>query len=174
MKEVEGRFVGIDLAKRSYVARLEPNGAGKATILEGRTDEKGIRKLCTALGREDRVAIECCALGFWLARELRRTGSQRRSARHHLQIYKEDRPERRGEACMDPQASSARRAACCAAAERRGRGATGDSQRTPFEEGSSDRAGEPAPQSLCPGRPDGNGAKGPRDRRIPKAERPEP
>jgi transposase len=70
MKEAEGRFVGIDLAKRSYVARLEPRGAGRATILEGRTDEKGIVKLCSALGREDRVAIECCALGFWLAREL--------------------------------------------------------------------------------------------------------
>jgi hypothetical protein len=26
--------------------------------------------ISSALGREDRVAIECCALGFWLAREL--------------------------------------------------------------------------------------------------------
>jgi hypothetical protein len=73
-----------------------------------------------------------------------------------------------------PQAATARGAACCAAAERRGRGAMGDGQRTPFEEGASDRAGEPSPQSLCPSRADGNGAEGPHDRRIPKTERPEP
>lgn len=70
MKEQEGRSVGIDLAKRSYVARIEPEGEGNATLVSGKTDGPGIGKLCKHLRSSDRVAIECCALGFWLARRI--------------------------------------------------------------------------------------------------------
>jgi len=51
MKEAEGRFVGIDLAKRSYVARLEPK-AQEGDDPRRTYRREGIRKLCSALGRE--------------------------------------------------------------------------------------------------------------------------
>jgi transposase len=70
MEERERRFVGIDLAKRSYVARIETTDARAAKIIEGRTDERGLGKLAAALSPADLVTLECCALGFWLARWL--------------------------------------------------------------------------------------------------------
>lgn len=71
MKEEDGaRNVGIDLAKRSYVAWIESAAGAKPEAFQGSTDEQGIERLCARLRADDRVGIECCALGFWLARTL--------------------------------------------------------------------------------------------------------
>jgi len=71
METGEGRFVGIDLAKKTYVARIESNGEGPAVILTGKNDAKGYAKLCKTLSSADRIAIEAGALGFWMARLLK-------------------------------------------------------------------------------------------------------
>ena len=70
MKEEEQRFIGIDLAKRSFVAKVLLSGTGKGKILTGKTGYRGLRSLYKNLRPEDRVALEACSLGFWLARRL--------------------------------------------------------------------------------------------------------
>lgn len=70
MKDVERRFVGIDLAKRSYVAKVLRSGTDKGRILKGSTSPEGLKRLCHSLIPQDRVSLEACAQGFWLARRL--------------------------------------------------------------------------------------------------------
>ena len=55
--EASGRFVGIDLGKRTYDMCLVES-KGKITRTNGKTDFKGIDKLCEQLGADDLVAIE--------------------------------------------------------------------------------------------------------------------
>lgn len=70
MEERKARVVGIDLAKRTYVAHAIDPSKDKAVIWDGRTDEKGIERLCAKLRASDRVAIECCAFAFYLTKVL--------------------------------------------------------------------------------------------------------
>ena len=68
MEEAKSRVVGIDLAKRSYVAHAIDPAREKAVIWDGKTDEKGIERLCTKLKPTDRVGIECCSYAFYLVK----------------------------------------------------------------------------------------------------------
>jgi transposase len=70
MEATKTRVVGIDLAKRSYVAHAIDPAKDRAVIWEGRTDEKGIDGLCAKLRPSDRVAIECCSYAFYLVKVL--------------------------------------------------------------------------------------------------------
>ena len=72
MEESAIRVIGIDLAKRSYVAHMIDETAVKTQTLvwDGKTDEKGILRLCAKLRPTDRVGIECCAYAFYLAKVL--------------------------------------------------------------------------------------------------------
>jgi transposase len=70
MEEITNRVVGIDLAKRTYVAHAIDPGKDKAVIWEGKTDDKGVERLCAKLKAGDRVGIECCAYAFYLAKVL--------------------------------------------------------------------------------------------------------
>lgn len=70
MKDVERRFVGIDLAKRSYVAHFAQRGTDRGRIFLGKTDPKGLARLYNLLAPVDKVALESCALGCWLARSI--------------------------------------------------------------------------------------------------------
>lgn len=71
MEECRVRDVGIDLAKRTYVAHAIDPAKDKAVIWDGRTDEKGIERLCAKLKPSDRIAIECCSFAFHLAKVLK-------------------------------------------------------------------------------------------------------
>jgi len=73
MEDSSTRVVGIDLAKRSYVAHLIDETAVKTQTLvwDGKTDEKGISRLCAKLRPTDRVGMECCAYAFYLAKVLK-------------------------------------------------------------------------------------------------------
>jgi len=70
MEEAMTRVVGIDLAKRSYVAHAIDPAKDKAVIWDGKTDQKGIEKLCAKLRPTDRVGIECCSYAFYLVKVL--------------------------------------------------------------------------------------------------------
>ena len=70
--EASGRFVGIDLGKRTYdMCLVEPKG--KITRTNGKTDFTGIDKLCEKLGADDLVAIEACNLAMRIERRIRQT-----------------------------------------------------------------------------------------------------
>jgi transposase len=70
MEETKTRVVGIDLAKRTYVAHMIEDGNPKARIWDGKTDEAGILKLCSRLHAGDRIGIEACALAFHVSKVL--------------------------------------------------------------------------------------------------------
>lgn len=70
--EASGRFVGIDLGKRTYDMCLVES-KGKITRTNGKTDFKGIDKLCEQLGADDLVAIEACNLAMRIERRIRQT-----------------------------------------------------------------------------------------------------
>lgn len=70
MEGVKTRVVGIDLAKRSYVAHAIDPAEDKPILWEGKTDEKGIERLCSKLKSTDRVGMECCSFAFYLAKVL--------------------------------------------------------------------------------------------------------
>jgi len=77
MEETGIRYVGIDLAKRSFVGRIEFPDEAKAVVFHGKTDNAGIDKLMARLRPTDRVGMECCAYAFHLAKELtRRVGCE--------------------------------------------------------------------------------------------------
>ena len=68
--EATGRFVGIDLGKRTYeMCLIDQNG--KITRTNGKTDFKGLEKLCERLGADDLVAIEACNLAMRIERQIR-------------------------------------------------------------------------------------------------------
>jgi transposase len=71
MEQGKGRFVGMDLAKRSMeVCLLEE---GKAAVRSNyTTDAAGRARLGKSLQSNDTVAVEACALAFVLARQLKR------------------------------------------------------------------------------------------------------
>lgn len=64
------RVVGIDLAKRTYVAKAIETDTGKESVWNGSTDARGIGALCKKLRATDRVGLECCSLGFYVAKVL--------------------------------------------------------------------------------------------------------
>lgn len=73
MEEKVKRFIGIDLGKRSYTAHVGYSDGRKPDRFTGSTGSEGYWRLCQKLGKNDLVAIESCALGFYLAREIIRT-----------------------------------------------------------------------------------------------------
>jgi hypothetical protein len=70
MEDSKPRIVGIDLGKRTYVAHLIDQAKPKDQVWDGKTDEKGIGRLCAKLRPTDRVGMECCAFAFYLAKVL--------------------------------------------------------------------------------------------------------
>ena len=68
--EVAGRFIGIDLGKRTYEMCIVDQ-KGKITRTGGKTDFAGIDKLCEKLNADDAVAIEACNLAFRIERAIR-------------------------------------------------------------------------------------------------------
>jgi len=71
MEQKKGRFVGVDLAKRSMeVCFLAHDGTAERRSY--RTDDDGRRRLGSALRKSDRVAVEACSLAFVLSRQLER------------------------------------------------------------------------------------------------------
>jgi transposase len=79
MEETGIRFVGIDLAKRSFEARMEypDSGQQKGERFSGQTGKAGVDKLIARLKKNDRVGMESCAYAFYLAKEIiRRVGCE--------------------------------------------------------------------------------------------------
>jgi transposase len=71
MEPKRGRFVGVDLAKRSMeVCFLSEDGAVERRSY--RTDDEGRQRLGAALRKNDCVAVEACSLAFVLSRQLER------------------------------------------------------------------------------------------------------
>lgn len=70
--EVAGRFIGIDLGKRTYEMCIIDQ-KGKITRTGGKTDFAGIDKLCEKLNADDAVAIEACNLAFRIERAIRKS-----------------------------------------------------------------------------------------------------
>lgn len=70
--EVAGRFVGIDLGKRTYEMCIIDQ-KGKITRTGGKTDFAGIERLCEKLNGDDAVAIEACNLAFRMERAIRKS-----------------------------------------------------------------------------------------------------
>lgn len=70
--EVAGRFVGIDLGKRTYEMCIVDQ-KGKITRSGGKTDFAGIERLCEKLNGDDAVAIEACNLAFRMERAIRKS-----------------------------------------------------------------------------------------------------
>ena len=65
------RFIGIDLAKRTYVARMEDPDQLRSETWTGKTDEQGISNLLRKMASTDRIAMECCAFAFFLAKRIK-------------------------------------------------------------------------------------------------------
>ena len=70
--EAAGRFVGIDLGKRTYEMCIVDQ-KGKITRTGGKTDFAGIERLCEKLNGDDAVAIEACNLAFRMERAIRKS-----------------------------------------------------------------------------------------------------
>ena len=71
MEQEIGRFVGIDLAKKSMEVCILVDG--KAAIRSSfKTDAPGRARLAAKLDEHDTVAVEACSLAFVLARQLDR------------------------------------------------------------------------------------------------------
>lgn len=70
--EVAGRFVGIDLGKRTYEMCIVDR-QGKIKRSGGKTDFAGIDRLCEKLNADDAVAIEACNLAFRIERAIRKS-----------------------------------------------------------------------------------------------------
>lgn len=77
MEDTKPRVVGIDLAKRTYVAHGVDPSKNKALVWDGKTDITGVERLCAKLKPTDRVGMEGCAFAFHLAKVLKlRVGCQ--------------------------------------------------------------------------------------------------
>jgi transposase len=70
MEETGIRYVGIDLAKRTLVVRIEDSSEPKAITFQEKTNKQGIGRLMAKLRKTDRVAMEACSFAFHLAEEL--------------------------------------------------------------------------------------------------------
>lgn len=70
--EVAGRFVGIDLGKRTYEMCIVDQ-EGRIVRTGGKTDFAGIDRLCEKLEADDAVAIEACSLAFRIERAIRKS-----------------------------------------------------------------------------------------------------
>lgn len=70
MKQGLRRFIGIDLAKKSYVAHIVSPGSDKGRAVSGKTTSAGLQKLYTLLDQSDLVSIECTAQATWLTRQI--------------------------------------------------------------------------------------------------------
>ena len=69
--EVGGRYVGLDLGKRTYeMCAIESKG--KISRTGGKADKEGLSKLCEKLGADDAVAMESCSLAQRLERQIRK------------------------------------------------------------------------------------------------------
>jgi transposase len=71
MEQGNGRFVGVDLAKRSMEVCVLQEGKAPARS-SYRTDAAGRARLASSLKKDDTVAVEACSLAFVLARQLER------------------------------------------------------------------------------------------------------
>jgi transposase len=71
MEQRNGRFVGIDLAKKSMEICVLSEGMATARA-SYRTDATGRARLASSLRKNDTVAVEACSLAFVLARQLER------------------------------------------------------------------------------------------------------
>jgi len=60
--------IGIDLAKRSYQAKMVELQTGKEKTWDGTTDSRGIETLIRRLQAGDRIGIECCSHAMTLVR----------------------------------------------------------------------------------------------------------
>jgi transposase len=70
MEETTKRYIGIDLAKRTFLARIESSDGNKPEVFQGTTSKPGIEKLLSRLRPTDRIGMECCAFAFYLAKEM--------------------------------------------------------------------------------------------------------
>ncbi len=68
MEQQPKRVIGIDLAKRSYMAKLIDMESGKEKVWEGKTDGRGIDSLIRKFQEGDRIGIECCGQAMKLIR----------------------------------------------------------------------------------------------------------
>lgn len=64
----ERRFIGIDLAKRTYVMRIENQSDSFGLTICGKTDTAGIEKMLGNINKSDQVAFEAGTQTFNLAR----------------------------------------------------------------------------------------------------------
>lgn len=70
--EVAGRFVGIDLGKRTYEMCIVDQEGGIVRT-GGKTDFAGIDRLCEKLEADDAFVIEACSLAFRIERVIRKS-----------------------------------------------------------------------------------------------------
>lgn len=70
MEEKITRFIGIDLAKRSYVAHVSFSDERKPERFSGSTSKAGTENLISRFGKNDRIAMESCSYAFFLAKEI--------------------------------------------------------------------------------------------------------
>jgi transposase len=70
MEERSIRYVGIDLAKKTFEARIEYPDSPKSERFGGKTDESGIERLIAKLQPGDRIGLECGTMSFHLAKRL--------------------------------------------------------------------------------------------------------
>jgi transposase len=71
VEQGNGRFIGVDLAKKSMEVCILSEGKG-AVRSSYRTDASGRMRFAAALKKSDTVAVEACAFAFVLARQLER------------------------------------------------------------------------------------------------------
>lgn len=71
----ERRWVGIDGGKRTMEVRII-DGHSKVLAWNGKTDGKGRTRLAELVRSNDLVGIEAGVLGFAIAKDLRRVGTE--------------------------------------------------------------------------------------------------
>lgn len=69
---MEGRFVGIDLAKRTMEVCIVTEGVEKIERHGLKTDTKGRETLCRLLRKSDKIAVEVCGFANSLVRQINR------------------------------------------------------------------------------------------------------
>jgi transposase len=71
MEQMNGRFVGVDLAKRSMEICVLSEGT-ETVRRSYKTDASGRDRFIGTLGQTDTVAVEACSLAFVLAKQIQR------------------------------------------------------------------------------------------------------
>lgn len=65
------RCVGIDLAKRTFVAKFDDPETGTVETFAGKTNEPGVTKFLAKLRPGDLVGMESCAFAFYFAKRIK-------------------------------------------------------------------------------------------------------